>query len=134
MGRARLPAVGRGGGEQGKSLERMMDQGLKEFYFFSDFLNRRIYNASRQRVGKITDLVAERAEPYPMIIGMMIRTRGRQTYLPWEKIIQIETQLTLSEEELLDLKTSLPEKDIILLKEAVMDKQIVDTFGNRLFR
>ena len=76
----------------------MMDQGLKEFYFFSDFLNRRVYNASRQRVGKITDLVAERAEPYPMIIGMMIRTRGRQMYLPWERIVQIEPQLTLSED------------------------------------
>ena len=85
-----------------------MDQNLKEFYFFSEFLNRRVYNASRQRVGKITDLVAERAEPYPMIIGMMIRTRGRERYLPWEKIIQIEPQLTLSEEELLDLKISLP--------------------------
>ena len=112
----------------------MMDQGLKEFYFFSEFLNRRVYNAPRQRVGKITDLVAERAEPYPMIIGMMILTRGRERYLPWEKLIQIEPQLTLSEEELLDLKISLSEKDIILLKEAVMDKQIVDTFGAKVVR
>ena len=59
-----------------------MDQNLKEFYFFSDFLNRRVYNPSRQRVGRISDLVAERAEPYPMIIGMMVRTRGRKRYLP----------------------------------------------------
>jgi CBS domain-containing protein/sporulation protein YlmC with PRC-barrel domain len=112
----------------------MMDQSLKEFYFFSDFLNRKVCNASGQRVGKITDLVAERAEPYPMIIGMMVRTRGKKTYLPWERIIQIEPQLTLSEKELIDLKTSLPEKDIILLREEVMDKQIVDTFGAKVVR
>src|SRR4030043_515457 len=111
-----------------------MDQGLKEFYFFSEFLNRKFCNASGQRVGKITDLVAERAEPYPMIIGMMVQTRGKKTYLPWERIIQIEPQLTLSEKELTDLKTSLPEKDVILLREEVMDKQIVDTFGAKVVR
>ena len=111
-----------------------MDQGLKEFYFFSEFLNRKVCNASGQRVGKITDLVAERAEPYPMIIGMMVRTKGRKMYLPWERIVQIEPQLTLPEKELIDLKTSLPEKDIILLREEVMDKQIVDTFGAKVVR
>jgi CBS domain-containing protein/sporulation protein YlmC with PRC-barrel domain len=111
-----------------------MDQNLKEFYFFSDFLNRRVYNASGQRVGRISDLVAERAEPYPMIIGMMVRTKRRKMPLPWEKIIQIEPRLSFSEKELSDVKTSLPEKDIILLREEVMDKQIVDTFGAKVVR
>ncbi len=111
-----------------------MDQGLKEFYFLSEFLNRRVYHPSSQRIGKITDLVVERAEPYPMIIGMMVRARGKTTYLPWEKIVQVEPRLTLSEKGLMDLKTSLPEKDIILLREEVMDKQIVDTFGAKVVR
>jgi CBS domain-containing protein len=111
-----------------------MDQGLKEFYFLSEFLNRGVYHASRQRVGKITDLVVERAEPYPMIIGMMARARGKTIYLPWEIIVQVEPLLTLSGEGLMDFKTSLPEKDIILLREEVMDKQIVDTFGAKVVR
>ncbi len=111
-----------------------MDQGLKEFYFLSEFLNRGVYHSSSQRVGKITDLVVERAEPYPMIIGMVARARGKTIYLPWEKIVQVEPQLTLSEKDLMDLKTSLPEKDIILLREEVMDKQIVDTFGAKVVR
>jgi magnesium transporter len=111
-----------------------MDRGLKEFYFFSEFVNRGIYNTSGQRIGKITDLVAGRAEPYPMIIGLMVRIKGRKRVLPWQKIIQIEPRLTLAEKELVDLKTSLPEKDIILLREEVMDKQIVDTFGAKVVR
>jgi CBS domain-containing protein/sporulation protein YlmC with PRC-barrel domain len=111
-----------------------MDQNLKEFYFFSDFLNRKGYNASGQKVGKISDLVAEKAEPYPMIIGMMVRTRGREMYLPWVEIIQIEPQFIISEKGLVDLKISLSEKDTILLKEEVMDKQIVDTFGAKVVR
>ena len=111
-----------------------MDQNLKDFYFFSDFLNRKVYQSSTQRVGKIVDLVAERAEPYPMIIGIMVQTKGKRFYLPWEKIVRIEPQITLSEKEPLVLKSSLPEKDIVLLREEVMDKQIVDTFGAKVVR
>jgi CBS domain-containing protein len=111
-----------------------MDQNLREFYFFSDFLNRRVYNSSHQRAGRISDLVAERADPYPMIVGMMVRVRRRNRYLPWEKIIQMEPQLTLPEEELMDPKATLPEKELILLREEVMDKQIVDTFGAKVVR
>jgi magnesium transporter len=111
-----------------------MDQGLKEFYFFSEFLNRRVFDTAGLRVGKISDLVAERAEPYPMIKGMVVRTKGRKMFIPWEKIIQIEPRFALSEQELIDLKSPLPEKDIILLREEVMDKQIVDTFGAKVVR
>jgi len=122
-------------GDFGKSIRiDLMDQNLKEFYFFSDFLNRRVYNAPGQNVGKISDLVAEKAEPYPMIIGMMVRKRGREMYFPWGEIIQIEPQFIISEKGLMDLKASLSEKDIILLKEEVMDKQIVDTFGAKVVR
>jgi CBS domain-containing protein/sporulation protein YlmC with PRC-barrel domain len=113
-----------------------MNQNLKDFYFLSEFLNRRVYNPSLQKVGRISDLVAERAEPYPMIVGIIIRTKGREKrfYLPWEKMIQIEPQITSSENELRPLKASLPEKDIVLLKEEVMDKQIVDTYGAKVVR
>jgi magnesium transporter len=112
-----------------------MDQNLKDFYFLSDFLNRKVYNPSGQKGGRISDLVAERTESYPMIIGMVVRTRrGRRSYLPWENIVHMEPRVTFSEEELRDLKTSLPEKDIVLLREEVMDKQIVDTFGAKVVR
>src|SRR4030042_24747 len=113
-----------------------MDQNLKDFYFFSDFLNRRVYHPSLRKVGSISDLVAERAEPYPMIIGIIIRTKGRgkRLYLPWEKMDQIEPQIIFSENDLRPLNASLPEKDIVLLREEVMDKQIVDTHGAKVVR
>jgi len=67
---------------------------------------------------------------------VMVRRRGRQKrfYLPWEKIVQIEPSTTCSQDELSLLKPSLPAKDIILLQEEVMDKQIVDTFGAKVVR
>lgn len=119
-----------------------MNQNLKDFYFFSDFLNRRVFQPAGLKVGKIVDLMAERAEPYPMIIGLVIGTGGakgtkgreKRLYLPWERIIQIEPQITVSGEELYALKASFSEKDTVLLREEVMDKQIVDTFGAKVVR
>jgi CBS domain-containing protein len=136
-----------------------MDKNLKDFYFFSDFLYRGVYNPLGQKVGKLLDLVAERAEPYPMIIGILVLPKGRERsrrvgtsrnggrndppiptpdrgriYLPYEKIVRMEPQITLSQEELYQLQTPLPQKNVILLREEVMDKQIVDTFGAKVVR
>jgi len=112
-----------------------MDQNLRQFYFFSDFLNRKVYSLSGKKIGKIADLVAERVEPYPMILGVVIQAKGRKKFfLPWEKMLQVEPRITLSEEDLLDLTNFLAAKDVVLLRDEVMDKQIVDTFGAKVVR
>jgi CBS domain-containing protein len=113
-----------------------MGEPLKDFYFFSYFLNRKVYNASEQRVGKILDLVAERTETYPMITGIVVRLKGekKRVYVSWKEILQIEPEITISENVLLSSEPSLPTKDILLLREEVMDKQIVDTFGAKVVR
>jgi CBS domain-containing protein len=112
-----------------------MDQNLKQFYFFSDFLNRQAYSPSGKRAGKVVDLVAERVEPYPLILGMVIQGKGRKrSFLPWEKMSQVEPRITLAAEDLLDLTPSFAVNDMVLLREEVMDKQIVDTFGAKVVR
>ncbi len=61
-----------------------MSQGLKDFYFFSHFLSQKVYAPSGQKVGKIIDLVVERAEPYPMLIGFCgpERKQGEEPFYP----------------------------------------------------
>jgi magnesium transporter len=113
----------------------MTDQGLKDFYFFSDFVNRKIYSPSGRKLGRILDLVAERTEPYPMIIGIAVRTKKRKKiYLSWENILRVDPKTTLVEDPFRVEQPALPEKDVIFLKEEVMDKQIVDTFGAKVVR
>lgn len=112
-----------------------MDPSLKDFYFFSNFLNRKVYNPSERKMGKIVDLTAERVEPYPMITGLVVRTGGREkVYVPWERIARIEPQITLSQDDLQAPMPPLPEKDLVHLREEVMDKQIVDTHGAKVVR
>ena len=113
-----------------------MNQGLKDFYFFSHFLNRRVFSSSGQKMGQIVDLVAERTEPYPKLTGFLLCSRrGKEkVYLPWERIAHIEPTITLKEGEPLSDRSSVSEKDNILLREEVMDRQIVDTFGAKVVR
>jgi magnesium transporter len=112
-----------------------MDQVLKDFYFFSQFINRPVFGPSGRKLAKLSDLVAERAEPYPMIIGLMVQTQGRDRhYLPWDRISRMEPRITVSGEDLAANVAPYPSKDIVLLREAVMDKQIVDTFGAKVVR
>jgi magnesium transporter len=113
-----------------------MNQGLRDFYFFSHFLNQKIYLPSGKKVGKIVDLAVERTEPYPRLIGFLVRARGREEklFLPWEKIAFIEPRMTAAQDGGLLPKLSLSEKDHIFLREEVMDKQIVDTYGAKVVR
>jgi CBS domain-containing protein/sporulation protein YlmC with PRC-barrel domain len=111
-----------------------MDQNFKQFYFFSDFLNRKVYLSSGKKAGKVVDLITERGDPYPMILGIVIQSKGKKFFLSWEKMLQIEPQIALSEENLLDLTNFLASKDAVLLRDEVMDKQIVDTYGAKVVR
>ena len=111
-----------------------MDQNFKQFYFFSDFLNRKVYLSSGKKAGKVVDLITERGDPYQMILGIVIQSKGKKFFLSWEKMLHIEPQIALSEENLLDLTNFLASKDAVLLRDEVMDKQIVDTYGAKVVR
>lgn len=128
--------------EFGMSLDEILplgwpvNQGLKDFYFFSHLLSRKVYSPSGQKIGQIVDLIVERIEPYPKLIGFMIRPerRGERLFLPWENVAIVDQKVTLKENGSLLSKLPLAEKDYILLREEVMDKQIVDTFGAKVVR
>jgi CBS domain-containing protein/sporulation protein YlmC with PRC-barrel domain len=113
-----------------------MDPSLKDFYFFSDFLSRKVFDSGGEKLGRVVDLVAERGEAYPMITGLVVRIgrRSKRLYLSWEKIAHIEPRITSSSNDLEALQKRFPEKESILLREEVMDKQIVDTYGAKVVR
>jgi magnesium transporter len=113
-----------------------MEQGLREFYFLSDFLNQGIYDPSGRKLARIVDVVARKTEPYPLLIGFAVRVKGerRHGYVPWERIARIEPRITLPEGGFKHSEGAVPEKEILLLRETVMDKQIVDTFGAKVVR
>lgn len=113
-----------------------MEQNLKEFYFFSEFFKRTVFNKVGLKLGKVLDLVVDREELYPKVNGLIIKAKGKKErlYLSWEAVLQIEPRIIYSGIDLKELNSSFHEKEIILLREEVLDKQIVDTFGAKVVR
>jgi magnesium transporter len=112
-----------------------MEQGLNDFYFLSHFLGRGLRSTSGEKIGKVTDLVTERAEPYPLVIGLSVRAgRKDRRFVPWEKITRIEPWVLLSDGAFDFLPSRPSGQNVTFLREEVMDKQIVDTFGAKVVR
>lgn len=113
-----------------------MKQNLKEFYFFSEFFERMVFNKTGLKLGKVLDLAVDREELYPKVNGLIIKAKGKKKrlYIPWEEVLQIEPQIIYSGIDLKELNSSFQEKEIIFLREEVLDKQIVDTFGAKVVR
>jgi magnesium transporter len=108
----------------------------KDFYFLSEFLARRLYQPDGNCLGRVVDLVAERAEPYPVVTGLMIRrgVRGPKAFLPWSAVSRIDPQLMLSPDSIQHSEAPVHGGKTVFLREDVLDKQIVDTFGAKVVR
>ena len=107
----------------------------KDFYFFSELLNRRIYTPEGECLGRIVDLAVDWVDPYPLVIGLLVRrgSADAKAFLHWSCLNRIAPQLTFSPAAAVGRMTS-PGPDTVYLREQVLDKQIVDTFGAKVVR
>ena len=104
--------------------------------FLSDFLRADIVDVAQRRVGTVRDLLVRMEEPYPVVVALAIRARGKQ--LPG--IIDFGAVRMGDDAELaLNVATArlkeYPRPDrVVWLSRDVLDKQIVDTDGHRVVR
>lgn len=112
-----------------------MSTGAKDFYFISELLGRKVVAADGRPVGRVTDVIVERVDPYPLVTGMVVR-RGRSRHtavLPWSCVTALDPVLTCAT----GADAALPPAaaaETIRLREEVLDKQIVDTYGAKVVR
>lgn len=115
----------------------MADETITEaFVYLSRILNRKVYDSQGEQAGKVIDLVANVLEQYPVVTDIVITTKdgGRTAFVPWNRftprnghfILNNPGTGTFTTRELLDYE--------LLLKEAMLDKQIVDTDGAKVRR
>jgi magnesium transporter len=101
--------------------------------FLSDFLRAEIVDNRQRRVGRVGDLIAHVAEPFPIVRQVLLRGPGRRV-IPWSEVRTFEgKELALkSSRESLEVYEA-AENDLWLARD-VLDKQIVDTDGRRVVR
>jgi magnesium transporter len=107
------------------------------FLFLSQILGKKIVDREGRTVGKILDLVANlEPEPYPIVTHVLLKWKDRKKplLLKWCKFSEDEKGLVVDSIVEDDSRVTDLCDGEILLKESLLDKQIVDTDGAKIRR
>jgi magnesium transporter len=107
-----------------------------EFRYVSELLGRRVIDASRRRLGTVEDLVATTAERYPAVKGLVVRLRSGERRLAPISGEDLR-RLTRRDPFTIDpaaLQTLRLEPHDFLIRDLLLDKQIVDVQGAKVER
>ncbi len=115
-----------------------IDPKVGTFLYFSDLLTRIVIDAQGAPIGRLWDLSIRLPEPYPPISQLFIRPPGRTDLL----LVAEGSQVRSWAENPIPLTARLPElrpsrrreSTEILLREALLDKQVVDVSGAKVER
>ncbi|MCL4541943.1 MAG: CBS domain-containing protein [Chloroflexi bacterium] len=106
--------------------------------FLSEIINTSVYDANKERIGRLTDVTILPSQPYPTVSSLII-TNGRTPFsIPWSQVtdfapsvIRLQSprhQLTAEPSSI-----STPPAGVHLVRD-ILDKQIIDIEGLRLIR
>jgi magnesium transporter len=102
---------------------------------FSELLNRRVYaGTSKDRIGKLSDLVFHLVEPFPVVVGIYIEHGwGKPTeFVPWEKVTRIENgAIFVQPAESGVYPPFVDQPGWILVDQHLMGRTILDMDGRR---
>src|SRR4030042_2070094 len=106
------------------------------FLVLSQILGKKMVDPEGRRIGRVSDLIVNIADLYPLVRGVLfLPVDGKKpSRLPWEKISEAGNQLlvpSLSQED--QTEAAIGEGEL-LLKDSLLDKQIVDTHGAKVLR
>ncbi|MDR3565506.1 MAG: CBS domain-containing protein [Negativicutes bacterium] len=104
----------------------------REFYF-SQLLDKPIYNAAGEKIGRIKDMAVRWEGAYPQVVGIKHVSKAR-TLIPLDQVKHFsESKLVLAETFAWDQTVPLAENAIYISKW-LLDKQIIDLQGTRMVR
>src|SRR5690242_9549865 len=92
-------------------------------------------DSSGERLGRVDDLIVRLGEPgYPPITGLIATVAGRQSYVPAEQVAGMDHGVVTLRKPKLDLRRFERRPEEVLLKEDVLDHQLINVDGARLVR
>ena len=108
----------------------------ENFFFLSEIIGKPVFTPTGRKMGKLFDLVTERSEIYPAVLGMIISfgLKRNLSYIPWNSVKTLFPEaivLTENERQFFPLSQV---NENMALREELLDKQIVDTHGAKVER
>jgi magnesium transporter len=106
------------------------------FLFLSEILGRNIVGSTGETLGRVYDLTAEFIEPYPVVTGIILSSAQKKNpvVLPWKYVVDMDQNISASVESATELSSLHLKEGELLLKDALLDKQVVDTDGAKIRR
>jgi len=106
------------------------------FLFLSHLLGKKVLDMEGRPLGKIADLVANVTEPYPPVTEVVIAPKHgeKNCFVSWSRMSEVSEGFVIESFRNGDFGKPFIGRDELLLKESMMDKQIVDTNGAKVRR
>jgi len=106
------------------------------FLFLSRILGKKIVGAEGKVLGRVYDLTAEFVEPYPTVTGLVFSPtlKKRFVILPWKYVTDLDEEISVAINAVSELSALALQQGELLLREDLLDKQVVDTDGAKIRR
>jgi len=101
----------------------------------TDVVGGRLLDSGGDRLGRVDDLIVRLGEDdYPPVSGVLATVARRQVWVPAEEVSDIEAGSVTLRKPRLDLRRFERRPQEILLKEDLLDRQVIDVDGADLVR
>ena len=106
------------------------------FLFLSRILGKKIVGAEGKVLGRVYDLTAEFVEPYPAVTGLVFSPTLKKRFLilPWKDVTDLNGEVSVAINAVSELSALGLRQGELLLREDLLDKQVVDTDGAKIRR
>jgi magnesium transporter len=106
------------------------------FLFLSEMLGKKIVEETGKVVGHVYDITAEFVEPYPLVTGLTLGSaqKKKPLFLSWENVVDLDENIIVAANSTSKLDALNLRVNELLLRDDLLDKQIVDTDGAKIRR
>ena len=102
--------------------------------YLSQAIGRPVVDGSGDEVGKVADLLVAVGDRYPPVTGLVVATGRRRFFLPWSGLDRLDEGGARLRTQTIDIGRFQQRPNEILLRQDLMDKQIVDIDGRKVVR
>ncbi len=114
-----------------------MNSEIQTFIFFSELLGRTVPDESGRSLGRLMDVAVVLDELFPNVERIVLKSRWKKGYweLDWKHILHLDGHTLVAKAEAAEnLRPLAANPAQVLLRDEVLDKQVVDTFGSKIER
>jgi len=106
------------------------------FLFLSELLGRKIVDGEGRPIGRVLDLTGNIGEIYPPVTDILLCLKGNKKIVlfPWRRIAAVNGTLVAHPLRPEDFREPVLGPGELLLKDTLLDKQVVDTDGAKIRR